>query len=107
MYLYVDGIQAYTNSYGWSYSDQYTCGNSNWGEREDYIDITIDHTASSAEFYFTTSLNQGETDESWALSDFVIEYVTGDDDLCVDIDTKACLADSITGYPCKLRCDFD
>jgi len=36
----------------------------------------IDHTSSTAEIKFVSTINQGSNDESWGISDVYVEYLS-------------------------------
>lgn len=38
------------------------------------MDVIITHTADSATIKFSSSLDQGANDESWGISDVIVEY---------------------------------
>jgi len=58
-------------------------------ERSAEISVNVPHTASALEIYLTSDLDESADNESWGISNFVVEYVT--EDACEDIaDADAC-----------------
>lgn len=68
--------------------------------------MNVAHTASSLEIYLTSNLNEDSTNESWGISNFIIEYLT--EDACEDVKINACNEELLSaGNVCPLFNDFD
>lgn len=106
-YLYADGVLVYEETFSYTVGEGNDCGNV-WLERDSEISINVAHTASTLEVYMSSNLNEDAENESWGLSNFIVEYVT-DDECVVYEDLSECNADVLAsaGNVCPLFNAFD